>query len=1015
MSSNLTRNPNLDLDSIEAESQISEAWRRNLGRSHCGPSRDASWWTGPNPASLDCPGRQDDGSIAALETPDLARCTRKDVQAYFDNGWVLTELLFAGLAHEEAFYRPPYHALRHPLVFYYVHPAVLYVNKLLVAGLLDQTPNPYFERIFETGVDEMSWDDLSKNEMQWPDLEACRDYRRQVYTIMRGLLAHHPGLADQHPPITMDSPLWSLFMGFEHERIHLETSSVLMRELPLRLLLRPAHFPPFHPSARLFNTEPKKKWQMPIAGQDYPQNSWVDIAGGTVRIGKEEAFPSYGWDNEYGRDDREVQNFRCQSHTVSNGEFYEFVRSGGYRESRWWSEDGWSWRCFRNIKWPSFWTPIGPQGAQEYALRNIFELVEMPWSWPVVVNNYEAKAYAAWRTHQEQSKSQLRLLTEAEHHRLRRADGIPASSLSHLRFGSEGPVTLGADEKLAGIFGNVWQWLEDHFHPLSGFKVHPYYDDFSTPCFDGRHHMIMGGSFISVGDEATVHARFHFRPHFFQHAGFRLVDPLSNHNDGAVQQIGKNQTPFQFDSDSAASHSPFEWTAQQLDQGLQSLSEAVGRWWDQMSHLPPAGANRSPVAQSMAKPSHELPERGEELSVLLELLMRDLGRSQEIVGHPGYMAYVAGAAQPVAAIAQALAMLLNPYTGTFETAPAAFELEHQVIHWLLQMMGMPEQGGGLITSGSSMAIFSAVIAAREAHKAVPGQRRVYVSDQAHHAIGKALFGAGFLDGETVVLPSVDGRLVVREVQDRIQSDRAKGLQPLMLFATAGTTNTGRVDPLDALATVAAAEKLWFHVDAAYGGFFRLLPEAVVLNGIERADSLSLDPHKSLYMPYGTGVLLVRDKHCLRWPRGLDSSYMPAEDTKQPARNLTDLSPELSRDFRGLRLWLSLKVFGLGAYRQQLAEKWQLARHLAEQIKAEPDLELSAEPDLSILNFRIKGDPDDQRTAALLKAINSSGRYYLTSCSWKKHLQIRVCILGFRTHGETIAGLMNFIRETLPRI
>jgi aromatic-L-amino-acid decarboxylase len=259
-----------------------------------------------------------------------------------------------------------------------------------------------------------------------------------------------------------------------------------------------------------------------------------------------------------------------------------------------------------------------------------------------------------------------------------------------------------------------------------------------------------------------------------------------------------------------------------------------------------------------------------------------------------------------------------------------------------------------------------VIAARQTRPAPHGQRRVYVSDQAHHCIGKALFAAGFMPEETCVLPTEDGRLSPSAVKQRIQKDREQGLHPILLFATAGTTNTGRVDPLDELASIAQQEKLWYHVDAAYGGFFRLVPECTILKGIERADSLSLDPHKSLYMPYGTGVLLMRDARQLVWPRGFESSYMQEPDPEQP--NYSDMSPELSRDFRGLRLWLSLKTFGLENYRRELSEKWQIARQLAGWIQAEPGLELTAAPDLSLLAFRVREDQDDKKTAALLLAM-----------------------------------------------
>ncbi|HJV27465.1 MAG TPA: 5-histidylcysteine sulfoxide synthase [Aromatoleum sp.] len=523
-----------------------EAWRQNLsGRfeSQLALPRPADWWTGLPPSRS--PGLRPDGTLTSLPLPDLARCTRSEVQAYFDNGWTLTELLFSGLIGEEAFYRPPYHHLRHPMLFYYCHPPALYVNKLRVAGLIDAPINPYFERIFETGVDEMRWDDMSKNTMLWPSFDEAHAYRKTVYRRVGEVIAQHPDLADGHAPITQAHPLWALFMGFEHERIHLETSSVLMHELPLNLLRRPDAWPALHPSARRSaqrNTEPQP-------GRDYPELELLSVPATTVHLGKPADWPSYGWDNEYGSRTVEVQPFRAGKRLVTNGEFHRFVAAGGYREARWWSATGWEWRKYRNIKWPTFWLPEGPAGYHQYRLRTLFEVIEMPWDWPAEVNWHEASAYCAWLS--ERDGEQYRLLSEAEHNALRDPvshetdDPVMAAdgrTLLHdrglnlnLGCGSSSPVDAGRPtaKGFRDVFGNVWQWLADHFNPLPGAQVHPYYDDFSSPCYDGQHQMILGGSWVSTGDEASVWSRFHFRPHFFQHAGFRVVQ--AEHDGGAVR------------------------------------------------------------------------------------------------------------------------------------------------------------------------------------------------------------------------------------------------------------------------------------------------------------------------------------------------------------------------------------------------------------------------------------------------------------------------------------------------
>ncbi|NET41492.1 5-histidylcysteine sulfoxide synthase [Okeania sp. SIO2B3] len=490
----LTRNPNLDLTTLLSLDQKEE---KNPVDPLIGQRPDW-WWTGLRPTEV----------LYAMPIPNLATCTRREVLDYFDNGWLMTEVLLSALQGEQAFLDPPYHQLRHPLIFYLCHPAVLYINKLRLAGLIDESINPYFEQLFETGVDEMSWDDISKNEMDWPSVREVVDYRRSTYKIVRELIETLPALEDGHPPITMDNPTWALFLGFEHERIHIETSSVLLRELPLSVLRQPEAWQNLHPSA--------------FAESQTVENELIAVSSKTVTLGKPWEEPCFGWDNEYGSRQIRVRSFQASQHLVTNREFYEFVVAGGYQEPKYWTEEGWTWKQNRNTKWPTFWVADGPAGLHQYQLRTIFEVVEMPWSWPAAVNWYEAKAYCAWKTEQDNSPVPYRLITEAEHHCLR--GGNQPVNLN-LTWGSEIPVNALAPNKTGfyDVFGNVWQWCEDDFNPLEGFRVHRLYDDFSTPCFDGEHKMILGGSFISTGDEATQWARFHFRPHFFQHAGFRLV------------------------------------------------------------------------------------------------------------------------------------------------------------------------------------------------------------------------------------------------------------------------------------------------------------------------------------------------------------------------------------------------------------------------------------------------------------------------------------------------------------
>jgi len=470
-----------------------------------------------------CPGVKADGTITSLLQVRLDS-SRKELLDYFNNSWTLTETLFSALASEEAYFLRPYHKLRHPMIFYYGHVVAVYINKLRVAGLIDKPLNPEFEKLFEVGVDEMRWDDLHEGNQQiWPPLAEVRAYRKQAYELIKNLIETHPFLESDRLPITQDTPMWALVMGFEHERIHLETSSVLMREMPIENLRKPDAWPDFLSASTLSST-----------------NLMISIPASEVSLGKPHDFPTFGWDNEYGAETRSVRPFSASKQLISNGEFLEFVKAGGYSEEKYWSRDGWGWRRFRNVKWPTFWVQDGPAGSHLYKLRTIFEIIDMQHDLPAIVNFHEAKAYCAWKSERDGGMP-YRLLTEAEHNAIR--DGKEGGMNSNLLSGGESPVhALPANSKgFHDVLGNVWQWCEDHFHPLTGAKPHPYYDDFSTPCYDGEHQMILGGSFISTGDEASQYARFHFRPHFFQHAGFRIArsedgNPASDakllHSDG---------------------------------------------------------------------------------------------------------------------------------------------------------------------------------------------------------------------------------------------------------------------------------------------------------------------------------------------------------------------------------------------------------------------------------------------------------------------------------------------------
>ncbi len=466
---------------------------------------------------------------------------REEMLTYFNNSWDLTEQIYAGLRDVKGFYTIPYHKLRHPFVFYIAHSAALYDNKFHRAGLIEEKVNADFGKLFEAGVDEMSWDNMHNHDLSvWPPFEEVRQYRRQVHEMVTDVVKNHPCIDG---PRTMENKkFWAIVMGFEHEKIHMETSSVLMREMPLEQVSTPDGWP--IPHDQNYSSTQTITF-VPEAGRDYPGNAFIKVDSTKIKLGKPKEFPSYGWDNSYGEEFHHVRPFSANENLISNGEFYQFIADGGYETKRYWGNensgiDSWEWVQFSNVKMPTFWRGSLDNKKEGLHLRMIFEEVPMQWDWPVIVNYHEAKAYSKWKTEKDSSDVPYRLITEKEHNAMRSSaqgtlDGVsrvdavmldgPHEANINLSFGSESSVTAFApnDKGFRDVFGNVWQWCEDHFHPLQGFKIHELYHDFSTPCFDAVHFMMLGGSFISTGDSSSIFSRSHFRPHFYQHAGFRLA------------------------------------------------------------------------------------------------------------------------------------------------------------------------------------------------------------------------------------------------------------------------------------------------------------------------------------------------------------------------------------------------------------------------------------------------------------------------------------------------------------
>jgi aromatic-L-amino-acid/L-tryptophan decarboxylase len=363
----------------------------------------------------------------------------------------------------------------------------------------------------------------------------------------------------------------------------------------------------------------------------------------------------------------------------------------------------------------------------------------------------------------------------------------------------------------------------------------------------------------------------------------------------------------------------------------------------------------------------------------------------------GALSYIPGSGLLTAALGELLAASANRYTGLAASAPAAVALEAGVLSWLTELFAFPADGQAVLLSGGSMANLTALAAARERH--APGRPHravVYVGDQAHASVRKAARLLGLLPEHVRVCPTRDGlRLDPEAVRVAVKQDRHDGLLPVAIVAAAGTTNTGAVDPLDALAEVARDTGTWLHVDGAYGGFFQLTDRGRrQLAGIERADSITLDPHKSLFLPYGTGALVVRDRAALAAAFAEEADYLRDLDDAGPLPELAQLTPELTRDWRGVRLWLPLKLHGLAAFVEALDDKLDLARWAWEALEAIPGVTTRGAPDLSIVVFRLPGDDAAQDRA--LARINAEGTVRLSSTQLEGQVVLRLAVLSHRT-------------------
>jgi len=478
---------------------------------------------------------------------------------------------------------------------------------------------------------------------------------------------------------------------------------------------------------------------------------------------------------------------------------------------------------------------------------------------------------------------------------------------------------------------------------------------------------------------------------------------------------------------------------QELSSGVTQL---VTEYFSEVSNLPVFPETQG--GDTIAKIGTALPFAGAPLEELLEDCRTIIANSRHN-GHPRFFGYVASPATPPGSFADLIASALNANQTSWRSGPAATEIERTVINWLAELIGYgsgDQPSHGLLTSGGSMANLTALLMAHRA-KSEPdvaskglwnsAPMTIYASDQIHMSIPKAADILGLGRAQVRLIPCDDRfRMDLSNLRQTIAGDLESGLKPFCIVGSAGTVNTGAVDPLDEIADVAREFDLWFHIDGAYGALAALDDsKRHLFRGLERADSISLDPHKWLYVPIDSGCLLFRDEARARAAFSFEGAdYIKVhEQNETEAFAFWNYGPELSRRFRALKIWLTLRYYGARRIARSIAEDNAMAGYLGEQVEAATDFELLAAPELSICCFRYvppafqsrlqsnneamcaEADAElDQLNTQIMNAVQRGGRAYLSSATIREKFALRACITNFRTTRADIDQTLEIIRE-----
>ena len=448
--------------------------------------------------------------------------------------------------------------------------------------------------------------------------------------------------------------------------------------------------------------------------------------------------------------------------------------------------------------------------------------------------------------------------------------------------------------------------------------------------------------------------------------------------------------------------------------GSEALDHALA-FLDQVDDAP----SLRPAAEALAtRLDPEFTDSGRDPATVFDYIGECIERPGIATTSPRFMGYIPGGGLFHSALGDMLAAASNKYSGFAPAAPGAVRIENACTAWLASIIGFPGEAAGTLTSGGSMANLTAVVAAREARDP-EGGGAVYLTRFAHHSVDKALHiaGRGRAPRRTIATDS-SFRMSGESLEAALAEDRRNGVRPWLVVASAGTVDTGSVDPIAEIAEVCRRYDAWLHVDGAYGGLFALCEEGRArLRGIEQADSVALDPHKTLFLPYGTGAVVVRDGKLLLDAFSASADYIRPFVETDVGLSPADLSPELTRHFRALRLWLPLQIAGVSAFRPAQTEKLKLSRYFHARLSAIDGFDPGPSPELSVVAFRYlpKSGDVDEFNQRLIERIQQEGRVMLSGTRIDGRFYLRCAILCFRTHLEHVDEALDAILRAVEAL